>query len=257
MTVEDHRDPAAREAYQAIAASYDAFTHGEYQYERWTERLLDAARAHGLEGNRLLDVACGTGLSFIPLLDRGWRVTGCDLSPAMLELARAKVGDRAELLVADMRDLPPLGQFDLIWSLNDSLNYMLSDQELRDTLTSMAQNLAPRGVLLFDMNTLLTVKDFFCGTFPRESGGDRFIWRGLTAANSVEPGSLYEARFEAEGRAVDHVHRQRHFPESEVRAMIESAGLRCLAVLGERDGDLEPGMDESTHTAAVYLCALG
>ena len=254
MTVEP-RNLSARDAYEAIAVSYDAFTlgAGAYQYERWTGRLLAAARAYGLVGNRLLDVACGTGLSFIPLLERGWRVTGCDLSPAMLELARAKVGDRAELLVADMRDLPPLGQFDLVWSVNDSLNYLLTDKDLQDTLTSMTQSLARQGVLLFDMNTSLTFKSFFCETFSREFEGDRFIWRGLTAPDSIEPRSIYEARFEAEGSTADHVHRQRHFPEPEVRALIESAGLRCLAVLGERDGELEPGLD-SPSTRRPCIC---
>jgi SAM-dependent methyltransferase len=247
-------EPPARVAYQAFAASYDAFNH-LYQYERWTDRLLGEARAHGLAGNRLLDVACGTGLSFIPLLDRGWRVTGCDISPAMLEIARTKVGDDAELLVADMRDLPPLGQFDLIWSLNDSANYLLSVEDLRSALTSMARNLARGGILLLDLNTLLTYKSFFCKTHTREFGGDRFVWHGQMIESSLTPGAIFEARFEAEGRDADHVHRQRHFSESEVLASVEHAGLRCLAVLGERDGDLEQGVDEAVHAKAVYLCS--
>jgi len=248
------RDHSARSAYQAFAESYDTFNH-LYQYERWTDTLLTEARAHGLDGSRLLDVACGTGLSFLPLLNHGWRVTGCDISPAMLEIARAKVGDAAELLVADMRDLPPLGQFDLIWSLNDSANYLLSVEDLRRAVTSMARNLAPRGILLFDLNTLLTYESFFCKTHVREVGGDRFAWRGQTAESSLAPGTIFEARFEAEGRDANHVHRQRHFSEAEVLESIGHAGLRCLSVLGERNGNLERGLDEAVHTKAVYLCS--
>jgi SAM-dependent methyltransferase len=250
----DHTDLSALTAYEAFAASYDAFNH-VYQYERWTDRLLAEARARGLEGDRLLDVACGTGMSFVPLLERGWQVTGCDISPAMLEIARTKVGGEAELLVADMRELPALGQFDLIWSLNDSVNYLLSVEELRSALRSMAGNLAPGGVILFDLNTLLTYKTFFSQTFTREFGGDRFVWHGEMTPDSISPGSICEARFEAEGRAADHVHRQRHFPQAEVQASIEWAGLRCRAVLGERDGALEQGVDDSVHTKAVYLCS--
>lgn len=247
-------DPSALTAYEAFAETYDAFNH-TYQYERWTGRLLAQAREHGLTGDRLLDVACGTGLSFLPLLEQGWRVTGCDLSPAMLEIARAKVDGDVELMVADMRELPQLGQFDLIWSLNDSLNYLLSVDELQSALISMARNLAPRGVSLFDLNTLLTYESFFGRTHQTEFGGKRFLWHGLATPGSIAPGSIYEARYEAEDRSADHVHRQRHFTEAEVRASIERAGLRCLAVLGEHDGDLEPGVDESFHTKAVYLCA--
>jgi SAM-dependent methyltransferase len=248
------RDLSARSAYQAFAASYDAFNH-LYQYERWTAKLLAAARAHGLDGNRLLDVACGTGLSFLPLLESGWRVTGCDISPAMLEIARAKAGDAAELLVADMRDLPALGEFDLIWSLNDSANYLLSVEDLESALTSMARNLAPGGVLVLDLNTLLTYESFFCETHTREFDGERFTWHGQMAERSLEPGAVFEARFEAAGRDADHVHRQRHFSASEVLTSFERAGLRCIAVLGEREGDLEPGLDEAIHTKAVYICS--
>ena len=39
---------------------------------------------HGFAGKRLLDLACGTGNSFVPFMGRGFRVTGCDASPAML-----------------------------------------------------------------------------------------------------------------------------------------------------------------------------
>lgn len=248
-----HTDLSARTAYEAFAASYDAFNH-IYQYKQWTARLLEEARTRGLAGNRLLDVACGTGFSFIPMLERGWQVTACDISPAMLDIARAKVGDDAELLVADMRDLPPLGKFDLIWSLNDSVNYLLTVEELRGALGSMRRNLAPGGVLLFDLNTLQTYKTFFSQTQTRELGDERFIWHGLMNPDAIEPGSVCEARFEAAGRAADHVHRQRHFPEPEVLASIADAGIRCLAVLGERNGDLEPGVEESVHTKAVYIC---
>jgi hypothetical protein len=75
------------------------------------------------------------------------------------------------------------------------------------------------------------------------------------SAAEVSPGSISEASFEAAGdEGLAHVHRQRHFAEGEVRAAIDAAGLRCLDVLGELDGDLERGVDEEFHTKAVYLC---
>jgi SAM-dependent methyltransferase len=248
-------DLSALDAYEGFAETYDAFTHGVYQYERWTGRLLAQAQARGLQGNRLLDVACGTGLSFLPMLERGWRVTGVDLSPAMLEVAQAKVDDDVELHVADMRDLPQLGEFDLIWSLNDSLNYLLSVDELRSALRSMARNLAPRGILLFDLNTLLTFENFFSHSETREAGGKRFLWKGHTSLEPAAPTAIYEAHYAVEGEGKEHVHRQRHFKEAEVLAAIEDAGLRCLAVLGESQGELEEGLDESVHTTAAYICA--
>lgn len=243
----------ARQAYDAFASSYDEFNHG-YMYGRWTGRLLAKAEDAGLEGNRLLDVGCGTGLSLISLLDRGWQVTGCDISPQMLEKARAKVGDRASLLVADMRDLPVLGEFDLIWSVNDAVNYILNPEDLEATMAGMRRNLAPGGIVVFDVNTLTTYRTFFSAEHVVERGGKRFVWTGQVSAAEVVPGSIYEARFDGEGVEA-HVHRQRHFAEAEVLAALDSAGLRCVEVAGELDGDLDRGVDEDVHTKAVYVCA--
>lgn len=245
---------SARETYDAYAPVYDEFNRG-YLYERWTGRLLAKAEEAGMEGRRLLDVACGTGLSFIPMLERGWEVTGCDVSPVMLDLARDKVGQRAELLEADMRELPELGEFDLIWAVNDPLNYLLSTEELKATFAGMQRNLASSGIALFDINTLVTYRTFFSKEIVVEENGKRLVWRGQQTPAEVAPGMFAEAHFDADGVSdLKHVHRQRHFGELEVLAALEAAGLRCVAIFGELDGALTPGFDENHHTKAVYLC---
>src|SRR3954463_4081721 len=116
-------------AYELLAPFYDSYTR-EYGHELWLENLEAIAIEHGLRGNRLLDVGCGTGKSFLPMLARGYEVTGCDLSPAIVERARAAAGGAAGVLVAAARALPVLGRFDLVTSLDDALNYVLSDEEL-------------------------------------------------------------------------------------------------------------------------------
>jgi SAM-dependent methyltransferase len=249
-------DESAKKTYDTYAPVYDDFNH-RYMYERWTGRLLAAAEDVGLEGDRLLDVGCGTGLSFISMLDRGWRITACDISPEMLALARNKVGDAAMLLTADMRELPLLGQFDLVWAVNDAVNYLLTEDELVAALSGMRRNLAPDGIVVFDLNTLAAYRTFFSSECVVEIGGKRLIWRGQMSPAEVSSGSISEARFEAVGEEdIAHVHRQRHFPEKEVLAAIDAAGLRCLDVLGERNGNLERGVvDELQHTKAVYLCS--
>jgi ubiquinone/menaquinone biosynthesis C-methylase UbiE len=246
---------AALHTYDAFATAYDDFTHA-YMNERWTGRLLGKAEQAGLEGNRLLDVACGTGKSFMPMLERGWEVTACDISPAMVEIAREKAGDRAALSVADMRELPRLGEFDLVWAIDDAINYLLSEEELRAALAGMARNLDPAGVLLFDVNTLLVYRTFFSTETVVERSGRRLTWRGQMEGEAVQPGSISSAVVEADdGSMAAHTHSQRHFTEAELLAGIEAAGLACLEVAGELEGDLSDSLDESVHTKAVYVCS--
>ena len=99
---------------------------------------------HGLRGQRLLDVACGTGKSFIPMLARGWEVTGCDISPAMVELARGQGRRRGATSPSPTcASCPRFGEFDLVWCLDDAVNYLLSTEELERALVGMRRNLGP------------------------------------------------------------------------------------------------------------------
>src|SRR3954447_1087167 len=116
-------DPAVG-AYDLLAPFYDLYTH-DYPHAEWLGKIEAIALEHGLAGDRLLDVGCGTGKSFMPMLARGYRVTACDISPAMVERARAAgEASGAEVLLADARELPDLGPFDLAMALDDALNYL-------------------------------------------------------------------------------------------------------------------------------------
>ncbi len=261
MTGEQGGEPPrwAEIAYQAIAPAYDDFT-AHHNYELWLGELMPKLERHGIRGNRLLDVACGTGKSFLPMLERGWQVTACDISPAMVEIAREKAGDRVDISVADMRELPVFGEFDVVFCLDDAVNYLLSSGELEQALTGMRRNLGPGGLLMFDVNTLEAYRTFFAEEVVVERGGRRMIWKGLTSPGA-EPGSIAEASFEVEpldasgGPPIPpELHRERHFPESEVRAALETAGLECLDVYGHHhDAIPKQPLDEAAHTKGIYI----
>jgi SAM-dependent methyltransferase len=258
-TAGEGRPRWAEIAYEAIAPFYDDFT-AHHDYELWLGNLLPELERLGLSGNRLLDVACGTGKSFIPMLERGWQVTASDISPAMVELARGKVGDAVALSVADMRELPDFGEFDLVWCLDDAINYLLGTEELEQALAGMRRNLGPGGLLMFDVNTIDAYRTFFAEEVVVERDGRRLVWKGQSSPD-VEPGSISEASFEVlppEGedgpRIPPEMHRQRHFPEAEVLAALEQAGLECLEVFGHgHDAILCQPLQDEVHSKAVYI----
>jgi SAM-dependent methyltransferase len=253
----------AERAYEAMAPVYDHFT-AHHDYDAWLADLLAALERNGLQGRRLLDVGCGTGKSFLPLLPGGWEVTGCDVSPSMVKLAREKAGDSVRLAVADMRELPRFGEFDLVWALDDAINYLLSSEELEQALAGMRENLAPTGRLLFDVNALLAYRTFFAETEIVERGGWRLVWTGKATAD-VAPGSICESTLESvpldvagDGAEASTLrHRQRHFPEAEVLATLERAGFECLDIYGHGlDGIPRQPLDESIHTKAIYIAGV-
>jgi SAM-dependent methyltransferase len=257
MTLVDRRRSAA-EAYDAMAPYYDRFT-AHHDYELWVGGLLRLAYGHGLAGSRALDAGCGTGKSFLPLLARGFEVTACDGSPAMLEAAAAKAGAGVTLTCADLRELGTLGEFDLITCLDDVANYLTEPDDLTSALRGLARNLRPGGMLVFDANTVATYRSFFAETIVIEEPGVLMLWRGH-ADDGFEPSELARATLdvfsESDGcwARTTSDHEQRHHCLDTVLGSIADAGLRCLAVYGQDPAvNFYPVLEELDHSKAIYL----
>jgi SAM-dependent methyltransferase len=244
-------------AYDAFADIYDAFTW-DHDYERWVSILEPVVKSHGLSGQRLLDVACGTGKSVLPWLERGYQVEACDFAPRMLEQAKRKVGVRATLRVADMRELPAGEPRDLITCLGDSVNYLLEPGDLGRAFACVARRLRSGGLYLFDLNSLRTYAEDFSATRSFARDGWEFRWTGH-GDGQAELGGIARATVTAHrpGRAgapVASQHVQRHHPIPVVRANLEPAGLEALRVYGQhRDGSLDAEFDELAHSKALVL----
>lgn len=257
---------SAGEAYDRFAPIYDECT-AQNDYEMWLgEVLLPELEKRGLRKGWALDVGCGTGRAFDSLLGRGWRVFGCDVSAGMLAEAERKFGSEVPLLVADARDLPaiapepglPEGEaFDLVLLLNDVVNYMTEEGDLEKVFAGIERNLSPeRGLVVFDANTLALFREHFAPGAVEGPSGRGWEWRGLN--EEVEVGPIFEARLS--GRDVEaHVHRQRHWPIERMKEALEAVGLRCLAVLGQREEDnrvvLSDLADEEGDAKVVYIAA--
>jgi len=224
METTDH----AQIAYEAFAPIYDDF-NAQNDYEFWFSVLLPQLESRGLRTGKLLDVACGTGRAFAPMLRRGWEITACDISPAMIAKAKEKhEGEAISYDVADMTKLPTYGEFQLVWALNDPVNYLVGDGDLQNALEAMGANLADDGLLVFDCNTLMQ----FRASFEPETGlerDSRWRWEGRG-----EVGGVYEAEVSGEGIAT-HIHKERHYSVPEVQRTMLNAGLQPVAALGHRE----------------------
>jgi SAM-dependent methyltransferase len=245
------------DAYSVLAPVYDLLTGG-YAYDRWVASLLELAARHGLTERRALDVACGTGRSFIPLIERGYEVVGCDSSPEMLLKAAESAAGRAALHLADMRALPSFGSFPLVTCLDDAVNHLDSERDLLAALEGMRSNLSRGGLLIFDVNLLSAYADV-PGTVLQDDG--RLVCWSSSGKLIARSGGAAEVVIDVFTRAAGDlwrhsraVQRHRHFALSTVKQATARAGLELLAVHGQRPGAfLDPHVDEAVHHKAVLI----
>lgn len=124
---------------------------------------------------RILDVCCGCGHITRDLAERGYQVTGIDSSNALIDLARAEVPG-ARFMVADARDFVLDVHFDAALSTFDSLNHLLTYEDLRAAFRCVRSTLLPGAPFFFDMN-LEEAYTLDLGEWSRQSevGGVGFV----------------------------------------------------------------------------------
>ena len=133
-----------RQLFSTIADRYDLITavlsYG--QDARWKRTLIEQARLH--RGERVLDLACGTGDLAFAAAAAGARVVGLDITHRMLQLAAQK-SDAAGLVAGDMTSLPFGPQtFDVV-----TTGYGLRNvPDLNLAIDEIARVLRPGGRLL-------------------------------------------------------------------------------------------------------------
>ena len=130
-------------SYEGLAASYDALTT-DVGYEKRADFLEKLFRRSRIPVHTVLDLACGTGSISRCLLERGYRVTGVDLSADMLTIAQSKCPEGA-FYRASMTEYSAPAQFDACVCLLDSINHLTALSDVEDCFCRVAENLRPGG----------------------------------------------------------------------------------------------------------------
>jgi predicted TPR repeat methyltransferase len=143
-------DPGyVRHLFDQFSADYDSRMLGQlgYAVPSILAELADLVMA-GRGGLRILDLGCGTGLAGVAFKPRAARLDGIDLSPAMIEKARAR-GLYDSLMVADLESAlaAPGAAYDLIVAA-DTLVYL---GDLASVFAAAATRLAGEGFFLFTL----------------------------------------------------------------------------------------------------------
>jgi SAM-dependent methyltransferase len=184
-------------------------------------------------GAHVLDVACGGGRHAVALARAGLPVQALDLSPQLLQLARARPPLAGRLVRADMRALPVRPVFDLVLNLFTSFGYFADDAENERALREFARALRPGGRLVLDHANRAALERALVPEDVRERGGVRIHQRRVLAGDRIRK----EIRVvRANGDALRLVEDVRLYGPEEMRALVQAAGLTEVDLYGSLAG---------------------
>ena len=222
-----------RDAFDALYL--ELYAHRDAaEAERVTHGLLVPL---GLRGKQVLDLACGGGRYARALSDRGARVVGLDLSPALLAVARgaAAAAPSFALVRGDMLRLPfTAGSFDLVLSMFTSFGYFASADEDRAMLRGVRRVLRPAGTLLLDVFNAEGLPSTLQVETERNASGTRVRERRRIDAerNAV----VKEIEVHAGDRVRRYVEQVRLWPRPALRAALAASGLDPVHEWGDYGG---------------------
>lgn len=229
-------------AYDRIAWYYNRYwASGPNSFVMRALPILDKLLFAALpRGAHVLDLCCGNGQLAAELTKRGLHVTGIDASAALLAYARENAPE-AEFLQADARafNLPP--NYHVAISTFDSLNHLLSREDLSRVFSNVHHALVPSGRFLFDLNMDAGYRARWRGSFGLVEDAHVCVVR-----STYEPAqglaqmsfTLFELSTQGWERS-DVTDFQRAYTVEEVRATLHDAGFVGTSA---QDAETELGM---------------
>lgn len=249
------------EAYTGFARVYDSFMDN-IPYEEWCEYLGKLLNKYGVEEGIILDLGCGTGNITELLAKKGFDMIGIDNAEEMLSIAIEKKDnvviedkivskdkteskdkieskDKRESILylhQDMREFELFGTVKAVVSICDSMNYIMSREELKQVFKLVNNYLDPEGVFIFDLNTIYKYQEILGeSTIAENRDNCSFIWENYydrdEQVNEYDL-TLY-IKEENEGdetlfRRYEETHFQKAYELDDIRTLLEEAGMEYV-----------------------------
>jgi SAM-dependent methyltransferase len=197
-------------------------------YGSWVVYIHELLSVHKSSPNSVLDLACGTGTVSLMLAERGYDVTGVDISSPMVEQARRKAAERGANVAFFAQDACELSlerSFDLAICLFDSLNYITDLDRLRSAFSATFRHLRPGGLFIFDLNTEYA---FSNRLFDQRSGGNpEYVWKSRydKGARICTVRMRFKVKDHDPPLEFEELHVQRAYTAGEIDSLLSQAGF--------------------------------
>ncbi len=225
---------------EVFEGQYDRFTfhrftpemnHKEAEFIRTVLQLRP--------GEEVLDLACGFGRHAIPIARRGMKVTGVDVTPRYIEMARGRAGELpVEFVVGDLRELDYEESFDAAYSYFTSFGFF-DDETNFDILRRVARSLRPGGRFLLDTanrEMLMGSENPYREFIEFEEGGGKMAVVNISTFDFETGTANAELRLYGGPEGPEEMRfKVRLYSLVELRWLLRQAGLEYVKAFGDCD----------------------
>jgi len=214
--------------YDLVASHYDAVTGDSSAEAAFIHDII--GQSHGRAAT-LLDVGCGTG-AITALLADTYQVSGLDISPGMLAVARQKLPAGTPLYLADMSCFKLDVKYDAIICAYQGVNHLLGFSAWKSFFDCVHAHLNDGGIFVFD---IATVGDLMMmassGKIVQEFGDNYLLMRVRTSDNLVFEWDIevYELQRDRSYELITGSVKTRSFPLGTIRAALRAGFARIEA----------------------------
>ncbi len=243
--------------YDLLAPFYDAI-NADVDYSAWADFIEKILKKECTSCPELvLDLGCGTGKMTLELASRGYDMTGIDISPEMLDIAR-ELADEAGYdilwLSQDMREFELYGTVDAAVSCLDCINHLTKPADVKKTFDLMHNYLIPDGIFVFDINGKAKFENIYADrSYVMEENGGVCIWQNYYD-KKTKLCEFYITLFEecADGRyeRYDDEQTERMYTLSDMKKMLVASGFEFIGAYS--DFDFTEATDNSER---IYIAA--
>jgi glycine/sarcosine N-methyltransferase len=232
--------------YDRLAPLFDVMTDWASRLEVEEPFLLQILEQ--IHAQTILDAACGSGGHAVALAERGYTVVGTDISPVMVDLARAKANEAHDVSfhVAGLGELASrFPSFDAVLCLGNSLPHLLDEADLQRALEDLVSSLRPGGALVlhnlnYDRRWRLRPRWFAVdsGTYQ---GHQVLIWRFADYVDQAEPRinfhiAIFRETSKGEWSVEVNSTPQRPLFHRDLARLLPAVGLTEIAYYGDLSG---------------------
>jgi len=211
------------------------------------DKVLKYIKKHSSKSNSILELGVGNG-KVLSLFPKKYSLSGLDIEKRYVELSKQKLPN-AHLFVSSMHNFKVNKKFDVIFSIFDSINFLINFEQWKQTFRNAYNHLNDNGLFIFDMYTPLMLEKAKTWTnFFKEPFGF-MMDKGIVKGNRLTWDFMI---FEKKKNGLYELHNSLFHERIFTSTKVEKELKKLFTIIEKVDGDTLKGPTKKT-TRLLYV----